>query len=280
MTTAAPVAEIVLGRRLYMLPTRYGLLFTFILAVLLLAAINYNNGLAYALAFLLASIATMSMVHTHRNLSGLSITGGSSLPVFAGQQAEFTICLINANGPDRFGITVEQGKNEVARLDLVALEQRCLTIKIPTKHRGLLPAPEFVVSTQFPLGLLYSWSRRLMLDQHCLIYPHPAPTKPVAFDASTTSKRSGNHPDGDDFTGLRDYRTGDSPRHISWKIAARGQGIYTKQFGAGRRTKVWLDWNQVPNPDPEETEEKPVINVMVALIVFVRILKKSIENML
>ena len=74
----APV-DTVLGRRqLYMLPTRHGLLFALVLAVLLLAAINYGNGLAYALTFLLASVAVVSMLHTHRNLHRLRIAAGAA----------------------------------------------------------------------------------------------------------------------------------------------------------------------------------------------------------
>ena len=43
-------------RSLYILPTREGLYFGAMLGVILIAATNYANGLAYALAFLLASV--------------------------------------------------------------------------------------------------------------------------------------------------------------------------------------------------------------------------------
>ena len=253
MSVATRVAHIVLGRRqLYMLPTRHGLLFALVLATLLLAAINYSNGLAYALAFLLASIATMSMLHTHRNLAGLRITAGPCPQVFVGQQAEFTICLENVSGPDRLGIVIEHDKNEVAQLNLWAQQQRCITLTLPARQRGLLAAPVFRVSTQYPLGLLYSWSRRIALDQHCVVYPQPAAHRPLVFSGSAKPHHAGNYPEGDDFIGLRDYRPGDSPRHISWKIVARGQGTYTKEFGAGRHTTTWLDWNDLPGLDTEE----------------------------
>ena len=43
-------AEAVLGtRQIYILPTRHGLLFALVLVALALAAVNYNNALAYLL---------------------------------------------------------------------------------------------------------------------------------------------------------------------------------------------------------------------------------------
>ena len=44
-----PTAVVLTYRRLYILPTAGGLVFSLLLAVLLLAAINYTNSLAYGL---------------------------------------------------------------------------------------------------------------------------------------------------------------------------------------------------------------------------------------
>ncbi len=57
--------------RIYILPTRHGYAFVLALCAMLLGAINYSNGLAYALTFLLASLALVSMLHANRNLAGL-----------------------------------------------------------------------------------------------------------------------------------------------------------------------------------------------------------------
>ena len=43
-------------RRIYALPTRYGILFAVMLFVMLLGSINYNNSLGFLLTFLLASM--------------------------------------------------------------------------------------------------------------------------------------------------------------------------------------------------------------------------------
>ena len=49
--------------RIYILPTRAGLLFGLALFTMLLAAINYGLALGFALTFLLASVGLVSMLH-------------------------------------------------------------------------------------------------------------------------------------------------------------------------------------------------------------------------
>jgi uncharacterized protein (DUF58 family) len=258
---------VILGRRqLYILPTRHGWLFALVLGVLLIAAINYSNGLAYGLTFLLASTAIVSMLYTHRNLHKLKITPGVATPVFAGETAAFEICLTNDRAAPRLGLRVEQeigthgqaapwklrGQREVARVDLGPGASGCLTLPRPAQRRGWLAAPVFRVATVFPLGLLYSWSRRLELEQRCLVYPRPAapmPLQTAMVETAPTEYRPQSG--GDDFAGLRDYHAGDSPRHIHWKAVARTQRWYTKQFGGGVQASHWLDWDSLEGLETE-----------------------------
>jgi len=239
-------------RQLFMLPTRHGLLFALVLLVLLLAAVNYSNGLAYLLVFLLAAMANVSMFYTHRNLLHLRIGPGVCPPVFAGQDAQVGICLYNDGPRPRLGIGIKQTKALVARVDLPALQNRCINLTVPTQQRGYVSAPPFVVYTRYPLGLLRSWSRRIELDLRCLVYPRPGPSR----ELPTTSESHGSQLTGtgtgdNDFIGLRGFYPGDSPRHVHWKAVARGQGMYTKQFGGADVGLVWLDWNTLPGMDSE-----------------------------
>jgi uncharacterized protein (DUF58 family) len=56
---------------------------------------------------------------------------------------------------------------------------------------------------------------------------------------------------GDDFSGVREYRPGDSPRQIDWKSMARGRGLLTKEFTAGFNQSLWFDLAHIPAPDTE-----------------------------
>lgn len=247
-------ATIIFGRRqLFMLPTRYGLLFALLLAVQLAAAINYGNGLAYALTFLLGSLAVVSMLYTHRNLARLRLTAGGGAPVFAGEMARFKIYLANDGAIPRFGVALSQGKNEIACVDIAPCDSAAVELSVASVKRGYLPAPPIMISTRFPLGLLYSWSRRVTLGQSCLVYPFPAAPLPFqTSSAETWESVSGIKPGGDDFIGVREFHAGDSPRHIDWKAVARGGSWHTKQFGGAYQATLWLDWDTLAGLDVEQ----------------------------
>ena len=50
-------------------------------------------------------------------------------------------------------------------------------------------------------------------------------------------------PHGEDWYGLRDYRSGDAQRLIAWKASARQDRLLVKEFAEPLAAEVALDWN-------------------------------------
>ena len=246
-------APVVLGQRqVFILPTRHGLLFSLVLCALLLASVNYNNGLGYLLTFLLASMVIVSTLDTQRNLLRLRITPGACPPVYAGDPAHFDICLHNDGRAPRRALCLEYNKQVVARADVGARQSQCLPLLIPTLRRGWLACPPLVVSTDYPLALLRAWSYRIRLVQRCLVYPTPATDAALALLLDATAAAApGSQTGSEDYSGLRRYRAGDSAQRISWKTLARGQGLHTKEFLDGGQMTLYFDWQSLA---PLETE--------------------------
>jgi uncharacterized protein (DUF58 family) len=85
------------------------------------------------------------------------------------------------------------------------------------------------------------------------VYPRPAAISQLPADSLYKLKVTGDQGVGaDDFAGLRPYHSGDSLRHIHWKVAARQQGLLTKQFGGDRSEELWLDWSSLPDVPLEQ----------------------------
>lgn len=260
MRPALQGSEVVLTQRtLYMLPTGAGWVFVLLLVVLLMAAMNYSNGLAYVLTFLLAATAFVSMTFTHKNLHRLVVKSGPCKPVFAGTAASFTICFENKQS-ERLGINVEPFKKAIpdfnkvilARTDVPARSQCCIQINEATKKRGYQAIPVILLSTRFPFGLLYSWSRRISLNSRCLVYPRPATQKiDLGMDQLSGGELVGHHQQGDDFAGLRAYQPSDPPKHVHWKAVAQGRGMQTKIFSGQHSEILWLDWKNFPEIETE-----------------------------
>ena len=102
------------------------------------------------------------------------------------------------------------------------------------------------METRFPLGLLRAWSY-IQPDMRCIVYPKPDEAMlPLPEASAGTGEKRVAGGGNDDFSGLRSYQAGDSPRHIHWKAAARGQGLQTKVFSGRAAAELWLDWDQMP----------------------------------
>jgi uncharacterized protein (DUF58 family) len=238
-------------RKVYILPTRYGVIFGMLLILLLFGSMNYGNNPAFMLTFLLVGLGLVAIIHTWRNLVSLEITSGRANPVFAGQEARFEIRLINRRQGERPSIQLQLPEATPVQSDVEADASATLILHRPTERRGLQPLGRFAVATEYPLGLLRAWSY-VELESTCLVYPRPGESMPASDLPDYTHSAQGDKGVGvDDFVGIRAYRPGDSPKHISWKALAREQGLRTKQFGGDRSDRLWLDWSALEGMDSE-----------------------------
>lgn len=235
-------------RRLYMLPTRHGLLFSLILLVIFVASVNYNNGLAYGLTFLLVAIAFVSMLHTHRNVSGLDVQVLSCTPVFAGDTAHFRVSVRNPLDFARVSVWLCCGDyRHVFHTKPLAIA--LLQVPVDTATRGYLSCPPIRLASAYPLGLQYTWSTAIEGGAHGVVYPKPIGNLPLPQSREPTPfSEASQKLDGDDFAGLREYVVGDPPRHIHWKAVASHQELLTKQFSGGHAEEQWLRWEDTVGP--------------------------------
>ena len=239
--------EVVLvQRRIFILPTRSGVGFAFVLILMLVGSINYSLSLGFVLTFLLGSLGFTAMLHTFRNLAGLRIKAGRTAPVFAGETARFVVCLQNPTNARRYSIALRHNKSDPDVVDIPAGESVIASAAVPTSKRGLLSPGRMTLFTRFPVGLYYAWSY-IEPEVHCVVYPRPAPPGlPLPQPAGTAGEDGGPEHGCDDFSGLRQYQPGDSARHIAWKAVARDDVLLTKQFSGRSRAQIWLSLELLP----------------------------------
>lgn len=264
-----PVGEVVLARahtKIYMLPTRDGFVFALLLLALLIASLNYGLGLGFLICFLLAAIAIVSLLHAQRNLADIAISVGNAPPVFAGDVLRFPVRFANRSPRTRFALGIEQGARRQrvrsALDELYALMERDLMLTMPASRRGECTAPDFSVTSVYPLGLTRSFTRRIRPAARAIVYPRPDDVGAAQRTLSLRAGASGPLPDGDDFLGLRNWRPEDSPRRVDWKAAARGLGLKTKIFGGSESPELWLDFDALA---PLETEAR--LSRLTALVI-------------
>ncbi len=239
-------------RRVFTVPSKAGWMFILLLLVLFIASTNYNLNLGFALTFVLGGCAWINAFMGFRNLAYLHLSAGPAAPVFAGEEAQFSLHLINRRKHYRYALHIgfaAKGHPEQA-VDIAPHSRSTLQLSYPTLRRGWLPIPRVRLQTWFPLGLLRAWST-WMPDAKVLVFPQPeafAPPLPLTGAAN----KDGQGLAGDqDFSGVRVYQDGDALKHLAWKHIARvdldaGGNLITKQFSGGSASDVLLDFASLP----------------------------------
>ncbi|NNL56676.1 MAG: DUF58 domain-containing protein, partial [Pseudomonadales bacterium] len=237
-------------QKIFIFPSRAGLGFCGFLFLLLLVAINFENSAVYALVFLLFGILVVSILHTYANLLGLKISGRAAEPAFSGRYASFPVMLAST-GRRHYGLQLSWQGIESDRVDLARNAERQLDMRFRTGPRGRCRPGRIKLESSYPLGLITAWTW-VDLAMETVVYPFPDKSAAVveshaAYHESGEQERAGS----DDFFGLRDYVTGDSPRAVAWKQYAKNGQLASKQFVDYIDHRLWLDWDQAQGGDEQ-----------------------------
>ncbi len=228
---SAPLGRPLPQRRLFVLPTRLGIGWVALVGVLTLFGINYQNSLAYALAFWLAAVGVVGIWRSWRNLHGVTVQVQPLGEAFAGETVRIKVAL-RAERP-RLALQVRLGEAQ-HHVDLDDGETQAV-LDVRVERRGRQRLAPLRVTTRWPLGLvrITAW---LVETPSLLVYPRPH------GDGGSHGRDRGVDPEALDFTGLRRYQPGDSPAHLAWKQWSRTGRLQTKRFSAPPSAVVWLDY--------------------------------------
>lgn len=249
-------------RRLYILPTRFGYLFAVMLFVLFLAAINYQNSMAFVLTFMLTALSVVSLWYTHRNLLNLAIKLQTPRAVFQQESCDFIFELSNANNSTRYAVGLQYDQETPVYLTVPPEGSAEAKLSLPTSRRGQFKPKGITIFTRYPTGLFHAWGW-LRFEVAILVYPKPV-TRAVLQQTLAQQyhgKATTSTVEGDDFAGLREHREGESLRHISWKAYAQGKGLLTKTFQGHAQPSLWIDWSAITRGSLEER-----LSYMTALV--------------
>jgi len=255
--------EVLLDRkRVYILPTRAGILFGSAMLVQLMGSINYDLQLGFLLTFVVTSMAIVAMYHTHRNLARITVRGASAEAVFAGDVISFELALANPTPESRYALNfsfvlpTRRKRGSIFRpeqpsagswVDLAAKSGQSVRLPLPTRRRGRRMCPRVRIRTVFPFGLWQAWAY-VRPGLEAIVYPRPeddAPPLPMLMGSG--EKGLGVAASGEDFAGVRPYQAGDPQKMIAWKLAARSDDLSVKLFDAEAGGELVLDYFTLPS---------------------------------
>ena len=217
-----PCADLTLGHRtLYIIPSRFGALWSAAAGLLLLVAIQTGSNTTLLLAFVMLGLMALAMFLTHDTLQGLTLRCDQPSPVFAGEPADYPVQLASAAARPRCSLRL-QG-HAVVVCDRVAGGTTTLSLPWEAEQRGWQLPPPVQIETIAPLGLFICWGR-WQPQQPQLIWPRRRPG-PVA-ELQPPRLRDGL----EEWQDLRPLREGERPALVDWASAARGRPLQAKVF--------------------------------------------------
>lgn len=240
-----PQARVLLTQRnIFIFPTRTAIAFGILVVLLLLGAINYQNSLIYGVAFLLGSLFLVTILHTFRNLSGLTLELLDSRPGFVGDDIEFNLRITRGPGKARHGIQVGWPQAIKQWVEMHAQDAVAVKLFSTAPKRGWYNPGRLLIETRYPLGLLRAWTW-VDLNARALVYPKPEFTAlPDPVQGQRDDGELVDHQGSDDFSSLRDYQPGDPVKHILWRRYARSDDLVLKEYSGFVEPRAWFDYER------------------------------------
>lgn len=256
-------------RNIYILPTKAGFTFAGTIVVMMLASINYQLNLGFALTFLLVGAGLVSMHVTHANLRGITLHLRAGSTGFAGDAALLDIVVTNP-GRERPALALHFEDRQAhgrsfSWLDAPAQGQTSAQVSLVPAHRGWHAVPPIVVETIFPFGLFKAWTvwrpaARVLAWPRPEASPPPLPAgTPASADERATRRSAGSEMDG-----VRPWRRGDNMRQVVWKKVARSGELVSRETAGTARRELVIDWTDTHGGDAEQRLQRLSAWVLMA----------------
>jgi uncharacterized protein (DUF58 family) len=241
---------IVNRRRIYIIPTRFGIALALLLVAMLIAGLNYNSNLGLAFGFLMVSLALVAMHHCHRNLLNLSVDAILEVDALAGDYASFELLLRNEAVIERcdLELRMESGGGRAAGgvftalVSVAARGYQHATVSVPVARRGVTRLERFEVRTRYPFGWFRAWTY-VQSPLTAFVAPRPGGDRALPSASAALGNAAQSEVRGDeDFAGLRAYEAGVPLKHMAWKVLARGGEPAVRSYTGPAEEPEWLDW--------------------------------------
>lgn len=212
------------------------------------AAINRAQVLPWGLAAVLLATLIAGVAWPHWLIRRLSVVRSGPSRAEEGDVIHFDVVVTNHGRLPRFMVELHDRlpfralDAKVAGLQALGVvsyvpggSTRSFAMSLVCEKRGLYHLGPVSLASSFPLGLVEVRQRRQEGVQTLTVYPDLFAIVELPLRGAPSQIHRGGYllPEGSgaaEFSGLREYRHGDSPRHIHWPSTARSGALMVKEF--------------------------------------------------
>ncbi len=213
--------------------------------VLFLLGTNVQAGWLFVLSALLAGTVIAGAALPGRMTRGVRVERRAPAEVHQGDEAYVELVLTNPTRGLRTGIVVDDPMFSPASFEVGTLrpgERVELGAVRVAERRGPQEGGTVTLRSAAPFGVAER-RRPTPAPADCLVLPKVSPLATLPFlDATATSERALHSAPrrgaGPEFLGVREYRSGDSMRHVHWPSTARTGSVMVREFEEERTRRI------------------------------------------
>lgn len=213
------------------------------------AAINRGQALLWAIAALLLATLITGFIWPRWLVKRLSVTRSGPERAEEGETILFHVTVQNHGWLPRFMVEAVDHLPFVGAARDAAAEEKVLgvvayiggdatrsfDVPLLCEKRGFYRLGPVGLASSFPLGLIEAREQKNGGVQTLTIYPDVFPIVSLPLSGTPSEIHRGGFllPEGAgtaEFSGLREYRRGDNPRHVHWPTTARLNELMIKEF--------------------------------------------------
>lgn len=225
----------------FILPSKFGVSCIGIAICLFVLGTNFQNNIILLLCYFILAMLLLSIFHSYFFFTQHKITFSEIPPDYENRRFFLPVYIQSSRRYSGGNIVFSVAEN--SQTVAVGKDETHAKLKLPDMKRGLYVCPSVSLFATYGFGLFKCYSQ-LSPKLSVLVYPRMQKSSlTLAQSNSNDSKAMGTQAQllrTDDLQGIREYRDTDSLRHVSWKHAAKGQGLLTKSFVDNKGMNGWL----------------------------------------
>ncbi len=214
-------------------------------SLLFLIGTNVQAGWLFVLAALLLGAFVAGLAIPPLMVRGIEIDRLAPAEVFQGDEAEVSLGVANRSRGVRAGLVVDDAFLARTSMFIACVgpgERVEVTTRRVATRRGAQDSAEATLRSSAPFGVA-EVRRKFSVGGRTMVLPRVERLGPLPFvDAAPTSERALHaHPrrgGGPEYLGIREYRLGDSMRHVHWPSIARHGTVMVREFERERTRRL------------------------------------------
>jgi uncharacterized protein (DUF58 family) len=213
--------------------------------ILFLIGTNVQAGWLFVFCALMLGTLVSGVILPGRMLRGVEVERRAPGEVVQGEDAFVDLIVTNRARGARLGLTLDDPHVAPTSLYITKVspgERVELVTVRPARKRGVQEASVVTLRSAAPFGVAER-RRTILVAGSTTVLPAVVPLGPLPFlatasDPSRSTRSIPHRGAGPEYLGIREYRPGDSPRHVHWPSTARTGAVMVRELEEERSRRL------------------------------------------